>query len=223
MNAEFSMAELNRAIGCVKRISALGRDGIDYEMIRRLPMEFRITLLEILNNIWITADIPNEWRMYQIHFIDKIGKKKVRSIALSSCMGKIMERMISERLIWWAENNNVIHNSQNGFRRGKSCTNNLVQITADIKSSLYKEEYTLAAFLDVSAAYDNVQFHILLIKLIKNKCPSRMILFLDSWLQERTTQFIINNKGFVIERAVRKGLPQEAVLSPLLYDIYIYC
>ncbi|CAL1687259.1 unnamed protein product [Lasius platythorax] len=72
MNAEFSMAELNRAIGCVKRLSAPGRDGIDYEMIRRLPMDFRITLLKTLNNIWITADIPNEWRMYQVHFIDKI-------------------------------------------------------------------------------------------------------------------------------------------------------
>lgn len=33
-------------------------------------------------------------------FIDKQGKEKVRPIALSSCMGKLMERMVNERLVW---------------------------------------------------------------------------------------------------------------------------
>lgn len=220
MNAPFSMAEVNRAIDLIKRISAPGRDGIDYMMIKRLSAEFRSSLLEIFNDIWNTADIPYTWTEYQIHFIDKIGKKKVRPIALSSCMGKLMERMVNERLIWWAENNNIIHESQNGFRRGKSCINNLVKIMSDVKSTIYREGYSMAAFLNVSSAYDNVQFHILSGKLIKANCPSRIVIFLNNWLRERSTQFIINNKDPVLERTVRKGLPQGAVLSPLLYDIY---
>lgn len=219
MNVPFTMAELNRAIDLIKRISAPGRDGIDYIMIRKLSADFRSSRLEVINDIWNTADIPHTWMEYQIHFIDKIGKKKVRPIALSSCMGKLIERMVNERLIWWAESNNIIHESQNGFRRGKSCTNNLVKITTDVKSSIYREDYSLAAFLDVSSAYDNVQFHILTGKLVKVNCPSRILIFLNNWLRERSTQFIIN-KDLMLERTVRKGLPQKAVLSPLLYDIY---
>lgn len=117
-----------------------------------------------------------------------------------------MERMVNKRLIW-AENGEIIHDSQHGLRRGRSCANNLVKITSDIKSALYRDEYFLAAFVDVSSAYDNVPFHILSGKLSKVKCPSRLTTFLNSWLQERTTQFIINNKGEVIERLVKKGLP----------------
>lgn len=221
INSPFTMEELNRAIGMIKRISAPDRDGIDYMMIKKLDTEFRISLLEIINKIWLTAIIPYLWRKFQIHFIDKIGKKKVRPIALSSCMGKLIERMVNERLIWWAENNKIIYNSQNGFRRGKSCVNNLVKITSDIKSTIYRGDYSLAAFLDVSAAYDDVQFHILSHKLVEVRCPSRLVMFLNSWLQERSTQFNINNWiEWKIERMVRKGLPQGAVLSPLLYDIY---
>lgn len=87
-------------------------------MIKEIPSEYRYLLLEIINEIWISALIPQPWREYQVHFIDKIGKNKVRPIALSSCMGKIVERIINERLVWWAEKNKVIHSSQNGFRKG---------------------------------------------------------------------------------------------------------
>lgn len=173
MNAMFTMEELNRAINCIKKVTTPGIDGIDYTMIKRLPNEFRKALLKVINDIWTTMNIPEDWRIYQIHFIDKIDKKKVRPIALSSCLGKLMERMVNERLIWWAENGEIIHYTQHGFRRGRSCSNNLAKITSDIKSSLYRDEYTLAAFVDVSAAYDNVPFHILSKKLIKYKCPSR--------------------------------------------------
>lgn len=99
MNIPFTIAELNRAIEMIKRIFVPGRDDIDYNMIKKLDADFRISLLEIINEIWVTSTIPHSWREYQIHFIDKIGKKKVRSIALSSCMDKTMERMVNERLI----------------------------------------------------------------------------------------------------------------------------
>ncbi|EFN72428.1 hypothetical protein EAG_08605, partial [Camponotus floridanus] len=42
---------------------------------------------------------------------------KVRSIALSSCVGKIMERLINKRMIWWAEKEEKLAKDQNGFRR----------------------------------------------------------------------------------------------------------
>lgn len=219
-NTLFTIEELNRAIDMIRRISAPGRDRIDYKMIKDTPMDFRLALLDIINEIWFSATIPQSWREYQVHFIDKIGKDKVRPIALSSCMGKIVERMINERLVWWAEKNKIIHNSQNGFRRGRSCAHNLAKITSDIRSTLYQDGYSLAAFLDVSSAYDNVIFHILIHKLNKLKCPSRIVNYLVSWLQDRPTQFIVNKDDDTIELMVRKGLPQGAILSPILYDLY---
>lgn len=90
-------------------------------------------------------------------FIDKIEKKKVRPIVLSLCVGKLMERMVVDCLLIWLEKRKLLHSMQNGFRRGRSCAENLVKIVADIKNATMRNDYTLAAFLDVSAAYDNVQ------------------------------------------------------------------
>lgn len=48
------------------------------------------------------------------------------------------------------------------FRKGKSCVGNIAQLIANIKSSFYNHENTLTAFFDVSSAYDNVQYSILI-------------------------------------------------------------
>lgn len=188
-------------------------------MIKELPEEMKDILLDIYNKIWIEGRIPEMWRMYQVIFIDKIGKEKVRPIALSSCVGKLMERLVNERLIWWAEKEEKIARSQNGFRRGRSCVENLTKITTYIRVSNYKDNYTLATFLDVTSAYDNIIYSILIKKLIDMRCPKNIIRFVSNWLYCRTTEFVINCNESV-QRMVTKGLPQGAVLSPLLYDLY---
>ncbi|XP_024871559.1 uncharacterized protein LOC112454413 [Temnothorax curvispinosus] len=126
--------------------------------------------------------------------------------------------MINERLIWWAEKEEKFSSSQSGFRRGKSCADNLVRITSDIRAALSAGEYTLAAFLDVSAAYDSVEFHIMLDRLVALGCPAGIVNFVRNWLYRRKVQFIVNSGEFV-DRFVYRGLPQGAVLSPALYSL----
>ncbi|XP_071650607.1 uncharacterized protein [Temnothorax longispinosus] len=105
-------------------------------MLKDLTEEMEEVLLEICNEVWTTDWFPEDWRKYQTIFIDKAGKEKVRPIALSSCVGKVMKRMVNERMVWWAERNNKLARDQNGFRRGRSCEENLVRLTTDIRNDL---------------------------------------------------------------------------------------
>jgi len=162
LNWDIRSEELNRAIRMIRKKSSPGKDGIDYETIRNFPEQIKTIYLRILNKIWTKVDIPKAWKTYQVVFINKANKEKVRPIALSSCLGKIMERIINERMSWWAESNNILDTNQNGFRRERLCGDNLLKITTDIKVQSAKEEYTLAAFLDVSSAYDNVNYTIMI-------------------------------------------------------------
>ncbi|XP_024886453.1 uncharacterized protein LOC112463950, partial [Temnothorax curvispinosus] len=143
-------------------------------MIKELPDTALECLLVLFNCIWLSDSLPEDWLHYQVVFIDKPEKEKVRPISLSSCVGKLCERMINERLIWWAESAHKFNPSQNGFRRGKSCADNLVKIVSDIRASISSGEYTLAAFLDVSGAYDNVEFCTMIETLIALECPAGM-------------------------------------------------
>ncbi|XP_070511881.1 uncharacterized protein [Cardiocondyla obscurior] len=152
-------------------------------------------------------------------FIDKVDKENVRPISLSSCFGKIYKRMINERLNWWAENLELYDKNQNGFRRGRSCLENLVKLSNSIRASRMKNQDTLACFLDVSSAYDNVQYGILINKLKELKCPNKVANAISTWMYYREVAFVVEeDKTF--KKTVYKGLPQGAVLSPLLYNIY---
>jgi len=82
-------------------------------------------------------------------------------------MGKLFERMANERLVWWAENNSLIHSMQNGFCRGRSCIYNLAKIMTDTKTAMIRGEYVLVTFLDVTLTYDNVHPHIMMNELNK--------------------------------------------------------
>lgn len=64
--------------------------------------------------------------------------------------------MVKNRPQWWAETKNILPNSQSGFRKGRSCVDNLTNITTFIEDGLYNNRETLAAFLDVHSAFDNV-------------------------------------------------------------------
>lgn len=138
---------------------------------------------------------------------------------MSSYMEKILERMVNERLVWWAEKKNKLNEKQNGFRRGKSCIDNLTLMTADIEIAIRENGNVIAAFLDVASAYDNVRKDILVEKLIKERCPRNIIRYVNEWMKDRQTKFLISEEKEKW-RVINKGLPQGGVLSPILYAIY---
>ncbi|XP_036138909.1 uncharacterized protein LOC105828312 [Monomorium pharaonis] len=99
MNLPFREEEMMRAINTVREKSAPGKDQIEYKMIKLLTNRFKEEVLKLFNYCYENSVMFKEWKEQQTIFIDKANKEKVRPITLSSCMGKILERMINERLI----------------------------------------------------------------------------------------------------------------------------
>lgn len=191
LNREFSEEELDRVIRGVRTRSAPGKDRIDYEMIKELPIKFKREILEIYNIFWKEEVMPDSWKEYIVFFIDKKEKQKVRPIALASCMGKIMERLVNERLGWWLEKEKILDEKQNGFRKGRGCNNNLIELITDIRNSMYYGKKVMAVFLDISSAYNNVQRNIMVEQLVEEKCSEKIVKFINKCLEGRVTKFIV--------------------------------
>lgn len=102
---------------------------------------------------------------------------------------------------------------------GRSCIDNLVRLSSDIDISRRMDRNTIAVFLDVRSAYDNVRVRILCDILESKDCPYRIVKFIDRWMRNRDTSFCIGDDQ-IVRRVVNKGLPQGGVLSPTLYNIY---
>lgn len=219
MNLDFKLEEMYRAIKATKEKSSPGRDNINCKMIKELTEVYVKELLKIFNWCYKNGRLMKEQKETQTIFIDKGDKEKVRPITLSSCMGKVLERMVNERLIWWAESQNILDKNQNGFRRGKSTVDNLAKIVADIEILFKSGEHTMAAYLDIASAYDNMIREILIDNLKKCECLVKIVTYVNEWIKDRNCMFVIGPEE-VEYRQVKKGLPQGGVISSTLYAIY---
>ena len=112
---------------------APGPDVIHNNLLKHLPEDTLKILKEILNKIWISADFPQQWRAATVIPIPKPNKDHTdplsyRPIALTSCLCKVLERMIYTRFVWYLEKYRILDRSQCGFRKHRSTTKHLVSL-----------------------------------------------------------------------------------------------
>ena len=175
--------------------------------------------LHIYNGIFDSGLFPGPWRDFLIFLLPKTTLKKFRPIALASCFLKLMERLILNRIYFWSENKSILPESQFGFRKNRSCSDNLTVLSAEICLASAANKFTACLFLDISAAYDNVIPNILLHDMLQLGIPKRICIFVSNLTIKRKIFFRINgeNKG---PHTLVEGLPKGCILSPILYMIY---
>lgn len=101
-----------------------GIDNIKFIILKNLPLEGKLYLLSVYNEFILQNVFPTEWRFIKVVSIIKPGKdpslvNSRRPISLLSCLRKLMERMLLNRLEFWAEKNNIFSSSQYGLRKGR--------------------------------------------------------------------------------------------------------
>ena len=161
LNSTLKISELNSAIRSLKPKKAPGPDGVSNDMLKHLGPVARKMLLEIFNRSWNKGLVPEVWKTAHLVPVLKKGKDKTdpssyRPISLLSCVGKLMERVITRRLTWFLETNNVFSPSQTGYRQHRNTEDQLALLTQDIEISFQEKRKLLAVFFDLSKAFDRV-------------------------------------------------------------------
>ncbi|OXU20745.1 hypothetical protein TSAR_000256 [Trichomalopsis sarcophagae] len=148
------------------------------------------------------------------------NNKGFRPIALSNCLLKILERVINDRMQWFTENKNILSNSFYGFRRNRSYYDCLSILDLDIRIAKLRNLKLRVLSLDLEGAYDMVNLEKLLTVLIEIKIPPKLLSFIKNLINNRELNAFYNGTKFN-QGSANKGLPQGAILSPLLFNIYI--
>lgn len=94
----FTYRELESAVFNTRTRSSPGLDQIDYSMIAALPEKYLRILLDIYNELLGEGLFPSSWHHSLVFLIPKSTSGKFRPISLTSCLLKVLERMILTRL-----------------------------------------------------------------------------------------------------------------------------
>ena len=218
----FSRKELEEAIKQLKVGKAAGLDGITTEMILHFGENTREWILSMVNNSAESCAIPATWRKAKVVALLKSGKdptikKSYRPISLLSILYKMYERMLLARIFPNVEEK--LTPDQAGFRPGKSCCDQLLNLTQFIEDGFEKKMITGAVFVDLTAAYDTVNHRILLLKVARTIRNKQIVNIIQSLLKNR--RFFVEMDGRKSRwKSQKNGLPQGSVLSPILFNIY---
>jgi len=125
-----------------------------------------------------------------------------------------------KRLKSYLEINNILSDSQYGFREKHSTEHAILDIINRIQSNMNKKLYTCGVFIDLSKAFDTVDHEILLWKLDQYGIRGIVNSWFSSYLKGRFQTTEIEN--IVSDRQeMLCGVPQGSVLGPLLFLIYV--
>lgn len=220
----FSMIELNRVLNDVND-SAPGMDDIRYILLTNLPNNHKENLLAAYNGMWLNNEEVDVLKNVLVVPILKPNKEpsavnSYRPIALMSCIIKVYERMIKNRLDWWLDTGNILPTQQFGFRKRRGTIDALTGLISDIEIAFTRNETIGSIFLDIAGAYNGVDLDILEYKLNSIGLPHQA--------SRRITDLYRNIKLFVRSgkndrvgpRSISHGLLQGSTLSPVLFNIY---
>ena len=198
--ARNSQWELTSAINKMKRRGATGPDNIPPTFLKALgPIDLQ-ELLAIFSESFRHADCPRICHVAVVIPILKAGKPAsevalYRLISLTSCVVKLLERMLAHRLYYITETKNLFSPFQAGSRREQSCEDQILRIVQAIEDDFQKKPMhrSVLVLLDFSKAYNTVWREKLLLRMLNMGILITVIRWLHSFLNDRQARVQLFN------------------------------
>ena len=147
---------------CIKKNKASGIDDISGNVIIENADLFALPLSYLINLSFATGSFPEKLKTALVCPVHKSGENSLpenyRPISLFSCISKIFEKAFIIQLTSYLIRNNILNESQFGFRRGHSTVHALISVIEKIYQAFENREFFLAIYVDLKKACDMIVY-----------------------------------------------------------------
>ena len=215
---------VKEVIDGMRENAAPGPDGIQPILLKILREEVATPLTILFRKSIDVGRIPDEWREANVIPIFKKGSRaepgNYRPVSLTSVPGKLLERLVKNDIDAHVENNNLLKDSQHGFRRNRSTQTNLIEFGNVITGWADEGKCFDVFFLDFAKAFDVVCHKRLLVKLEAIGIRGKILNWIKDWISQRKQRVVVDGKSSDWV-AVISSVIQGSVLGGILFDIFI--
>ena len=134
------------------------------------------------------------------------------------CM--VMGHVITSNIMAYQDKHQLLHSNQHGFRKKLSCETQLIQFLEDSSATLNESGQTDIIVMDFSKAFGKVDRKRLLLKLHRFGINNDVITWIGSFLSNRTQRVVLEGEESDT-CPVMSGVPQDSVLGPYMFLLYI--
>ena len=122
-----------------------------------------------------------------------------RPISLTSCIGKVLERLLTRRLTAWCDRHHILQPEQSAFHPRRDAQEQVTLLTQRAVQTMNEGLVTAVAALDVAKAFDSV-WHAGLVRQCIVDLPTGVARWVAAFLRDRTAA--VMEDGFVSRRCV---------------------
>ena len=214
-------------INNLKSKNSSGKDEISNKLLKSIKCEISKPLTIIINQSLKTGIFPDALKVAKVKPLFKKGDNcclnNYRPISVLPTISKIFERVMYIQLYTFFNVNNLLSEQQYGFRSQHSTELACIKLVDYIlkeMDNIRDMKIPTSIFLDLSKAFDTLNFDILLCKLKYYGIDGISLNLIKSYLTNRFqyVQFENSESGL---REIKTGIPQGSILGPLFFSIVI--
>ena len=209
---EFTVDEIRNAVASMGDKKAPGEDGITGE-IYKCTFEILPNFITALYNGCLRRGIfPTRWKRAKVIPIVKPGKdtsdevSKYRPISLLNVGGKVLEKVLINRINHHANSHDFLNSHQYGFTPQKSTVDAAMEVKKFVMEGLSAGEVIALISLDVKGAFDAAFWPSILNRLRACSCPKNLYNLSKSYFSQRTA--ILSSNSIRLQKTVSRGCPQ---------------
>ena len=221
--------KVSKVISGLKPKTSSGSDNISNKLLKQLHPIIIIPLTEIINRSLSEGCFPDSMKTAETVPLYKAKERdntnNYRPISLLLTLSKVLEKIVYKRTVSFLDSNNIIYNSQYGFREKNSTTDAIMELTTEILKAKENHQKTISVFLDLSKAFDTLDPKILLAKMEQYGMRGVVLKWFASYLTNRQLRVkcqVASEQNYQYSDIydVEFGTPQGSCLGPLLFLLF---